>query len=87
MQLSPRQENEIRIRKHYRTCTITTVEQALFLEVVDVLDVCAHSTQGVAWAIKTTTNHARKVLRRMQDMGYVTGESNGSNKTTWSLVP
>ncbi len=86
MKLSPLQENEIRIRKDHRTMAITGLEQSLFMVVARYLDDRAACTYRIAKHMKTDCHHIRPKLRRMEKMGYVVAESNGSNNIVWSLT-
>lgn len=84
--LSPLQENEIRIRKDYRTLSITTIEQSIFMVVARYLADHPACTYRIALHMKTDCHHIRPKLRRMEKMGYVIAESNGSNNIVWSLT-
>ena len=86
MKLSTFQENEIRIRNDYRTMSITDLEQSIFMVVARYLADHPACTYRIALHMKTDCHHIRPKLRRMEKMGYVSAESNGSNNIVWSLT-
>lgn len=80
--------NEIRILKDWRQMAITSAEHHKYLKIAKYLS-GSHKTS--TWMVSKTLQEpcrdARKQLRKMERMGYVVAESNGSNSVYWSLKP
>ena len=79
---------EIRIAKDWQTMTITTSEQGRYLKIARYLgEALATSTYMVGLHMRESCAIIRKDLRRMEKLGYVTADSNGSNNICWALRP
>jgi Mn-dependent DtxR family transcriptional regulator len=80
--------NEIRIARHWQQMAITTADQARFLTIARYLgEMPATTTYMVSVMLRDNCQTARNDLRRMEKMGYVVADSNGSNSIRWSLKP
>lgn len=81
-------ENEIRIAKDWQSMAITTAEQARYLKIARYLGGSAGtSTYIVSRHLREACSVVRRDLRKMEKLGYVAAESNGSNNIHWSLKP
>ncbi|MBJ2206160.1 hypothetical protein JFT33_06125 [Pseudomonas carnis] len=81
-------ENEIRIAKDWQAMTVTTNEQAQYLKIARYLgDSPATTTYMVGLHIREACSVVRRDLRKMEKLGYVVADSNGSNNICWSLKP
>ena len=86
--MSVLEENEIRIAKDWQTMTVTTTEQAQYLKIARYLgDSPATTTYMVGLHMREACPVVRRDLRRMEKLGYVVADSNGSNNICWSLKP
>ena len=80
--------NEVRIAKDWQMMTITTGEQAQYLKIARYLgEAPATTTYMVGLHMRESCAIIRKDLRRMEKLGYVTTDSNGSNNIYWALRP
>lgn len=81
-------DNEIRITKDWQTMAVTTAEQAQYLKIARYLgDSPATTTYMVGLHMREDCSIIRRDLRRMEKLGYVVADSNGSNNICWSLKP
>lgn len=81
-------ENEIRIAKDWQTMAIDSGEQAQFLKIARYLgELPATTTYMVSLHMRESCSIIRGDLRRMEKLGYVVADSNGSNNICWSLKP
>lgn len=81
-------DNEIRIAKDWQTMAIDSGEQAQFLKIARYLgEARATSTYMVSLHMRESCSIIRGDLRRMEKLGYVTADSNGSNNICWALRP
>lgn len=86
--MSVLEENEIRIGKDWQTMTVTTTEQAQYLKIARYLgDSPATTTYMVGLHMREACAVVRRDLRKMEKLGYVVADSNGSNNICWSLKP
>lgn len=75
-----------KIRNDYQHLSVTTSELAGFLALAGYLALSPACTYRVSLFYRQDCTSTRKALRRMERMGYVHGESNGSNNIVWSLA-
>lgn len=86
--MSALEENEIRIAKDWQMMTVTTNEQAQYLKIARYLGGSAGtSTYMVSRHLREACSIVRRDLRKMERLGYVMADSNGSNNIYWSLKP
>ncbi len=81
-------EVEIRIAKDWQTLAVTTRQQARYLAIARYLgDSPATTTYMVGLHMREACSIIRGDLRRMEKLGYVLADSNGSNSICWRLKP
>lgn len=81
-------ENEIRIAKDWQMMAIDSGEQAQFLKIARYFgESRATTTYMVSLHMRESCSITRGDLRRMEKLGYVVADSNGSNNICWSLKP
>lgn len=81
-------DNETRIDKDWQAMSITTAEQAQYLKIARYLGGSAGtSTYMVSRHLREACSVVRRDLRKMEKLGYVAADSNGSNNIYWSLKP
>lgn len=81
-------EVETHIAKDWQTMAITTGQQAQYLAIARYLsDSPATTTYMVGLHMREACSIIRGDLRRMEKLGYVLADSNGSNNICWRLNP
>lgn len=79
-------EVENQIAKDWQSMSITSSDQARYLKIVRYL-AGSHSTSTymVSLHLREACGVVRRDLRKMEKLGYVVADSNGSNNIYWSL--
>lgn len=81
-------EVETRIARDWQMMNVTTNEQAQYLKIARYLgDSPATTTYMVGLHMREACSIIRGDLRRMEKLGYVLADSNGSNNICWRLKP
>ncbi len=77
-----------RIGADHLQLAITTLEHNKYLKIAGYLgDSPATTTWMVSVMLRNSCQETRNNLRRMEKMGYVIADSNGSNSIRWRLKP
>lgn len=80
--------NEVRLHRDWQALSVTTRNQVRFLKIINYLgESPATTTYMVSLHMRESCSIIRGDLRRMEKLGYVVGDSNGSNNICWSLKP
>lgn len=81
-------ENEYRIGKDWQIAAITSADKFQFLKIARYLgESPATSTYMVSLHLRESCDLVRRDLKRMEKLGYVVADSNGSNNIWWRLKP
>lgn len=81
-------EVETHIAKDWQTMVITTRQRAQYMKIARYLgDSPATTTYMVCLHMREACSIIRGDLRRMERLGYVLADSNGSNNICWRLKP
>lgn len=86
--MSDLEDVKVRIKEDWQQLSITSLDYHRFIQIANYLGHWpATTTHMVSVTLRCACAEARKHLRKMERMGYVAADTNGSNSIRWKILP